>query len=747
MSESTLPGNSFFSLKWIVPIIGLALLLSLGLQWIDRDNESLPGGITGDNPAPPPSLAPRINQQVVVIGVDAANWARLYPLLEEGKLPNIARLMEHGSYGHLETLQPTISPMIWTSVATGKSPDKHGINDFTAWDETLQQQVPATGKLRKTLAVWNILSHYGLRSGVVNWWTTWPAEPINGFVLTGLAAKGRRLELEKKSSLDSRADSGGYFYPPELSEKESSLGLNNLSLEDLGRVANLKPEDLRQFETIQSYQAGNPFSVLKYSLLGDHYYEKMTDAAMDLCGRPDLLLYYTSSTDALGHALYKYNSPSGFPQVDSSMEDRFSETIDLYYQWVDELLGRVLSNYEPDTNVVLISDHGMIGMPDVTRPGVRASISGRHTDHALIIASGRDFLPKKVFPTYRVEGENFEKWSGSVNYQELGIRNLYPNGWMKTPIITEEGKTELRVDYEIQAEEPLFLKVLLDGEEIGWLDGRRNSMTFEAEEGLHWLTLECIPKKALSKPIHPPQLPWTALMLHHGRPETYRPGEDWGYFLWEDREGWHLRWTAYQGKLWEMEPEFSGRIFSEKGFSQVKPVPADKDFVLDISDTAITYQSRYTHNGAEQGLDFIPKSPVTFDLLIDGARYPRMVNIGPVARVRVDAVVLEPIGWGKRPPQASVMDITPNVLALFGLPPAQDMDGRLWNEHLKPDVVQSVERLVVPTYETLGRVAVDQGTGLSAAMQGQMDYLEAMGYVGGGPSPAETTPIPSSSGE
>ena len=67
---------------------------------------------------------------IIVMGVDGLDWRVILPMLKEGRLPNLAGLMERGSYGYLDTCIPTFSPVVWTSVATGKVRQKHGIRHF-----------------------------------------------------------------------------------------------------------------------------------------------------------------------------------------------------------------------------------------------------------------------------------------------------------------------------------------------------------------------------------------------------------------------------------------------------------------------------------------------------------------------------------------------------------------------------------------------------------------------------------------
>src|ERR1700721_1210922 len=69
--------------------------------------------------------------KVLLIGWDAADWKVIHPLMDAGKMPNVQRLVESGASGQIATLHPQLSPMLWTSIATGKRPFKHGILGFS----------------------------------------------------------------------------------------------------------------------------------------------------------------------------------------------------------------------------------------------------------------------------------------------------------------------------------------------------------------------------------------------------------------------------------------------------------------------------------------------------------------------------------------------------------------------------------------------------------------------------------------
>ena len=69
-------------------------------------------------------------------------------------------------------------------MATGKTPDRHGIGHFVAVNSSTGEQLPVTSQMRKASALWNILSGAGRTTAVVGWWATWPAENVKGTVVS-----------------------------------------------------------------------------------------------------------------------------------------------------------------------------------------------------------------------------------------------------------------------------------------------------------------------------------------------------------------------------------------------------------------------------------------------------------------------------------------------------------------------------------------------------------------------------------
>ena len=76
----------------------------------------------------------RVVRRLLLLGWDAADWSFADPMLQRGELPNLAALVRAGLRSDLSTLDPKLSPMLWTTVATGKTADKHGILNFVEPD-------------------------------------------------------------------------------------------------------------------------------------------------------------------------------------------------------------------------------------------------------------------------------------------------------------------------------------------------------------------------------------------------------------------------------------------------------------------------------------------------------------------------------------------------------------------------------------------------------------------------------------
>lgn len=121
--------------------------------------------------------------RVVLLGIDGASWSVIDPLLAAGELPELAALLARGAGAELETVEPVISPVVWTSIATGRSPAAHGISGFVS--TRLQLATPT---------VFERLAAAGLRVGLYEYLVTWPPPALpGGFVVPDWMRRDARV--------------------------------------------------------------------------------------------------------------------------------------------------------------------------------------------------------------------------------------------------------------------------------------------------------------------------------------------------------------------------------------------------------------------------------------------------------------------------------------------------------------------------------------------------------------------------
>ena len=154
----------------------------------------------------------RTAKKILLVGWDSADWKIINRLIDQGKMPTMKYLVENGTMGNLATLDPPFSPMLWTSIATGKRPDKHGILGFSEPDPGMHAIRPVSSSSRKVKAIWNILTQKEMKCHVVGWWPSHPVEPINGIMISN---HYQREALDKQKHWPITP---GTVHPAELSD-------------------------------------------------------------------------------------------------------------------------------------------------------------------------------------------------------------------------------------------------------------------------------------------------------------------------------------------------------------------------------------------------------------------------------------------------------------------------------------------------------------------------------------------------
>ncbi len=274
-----------------------------------------------DGPLPAPG---GLHGPVWLIGVDGATWDLLGPWAERGELPHFQALMERGAHGVLVSEDPTISPAVWATIATGVPRFVHGIVNFTVRRPGSYKTIEAGPPDRRTPAVWELVGAAGGRSAVLSWFGSYPAEPIEGVYLS------KRFDPERLQP--------GQVHPasfaPTLRER-ARVKLLRGELDAIGCT-----EEFRKF------------------LLDD----ARTLAALQIVAdteRPQLVAAYFAGIDVAQHLTWRHMDPASnaFPE-DGEPDPVLARVIPAYYRYVDRMLGEIVRLAGPEATLVVVSDHG-----------------------------------------------------------------------------------------------------------------------------------------------------------------------------------------------------------------------------------------------------------------------------------------------------------------------------------------------------------------------------------------------------
>lgn len=292
--------------------------------------------------------APGGGPRVVVIGLDGLEWDLLDPLLARGELPNFQRFVDEGATGILHTEVPILSPIIWTTIATGLSPDRHRVLDFTAPDPAGGPPIVITSLHRRVKAYWNILDEHDVSSGTIGWWATWPAELIDpGFVVSD--------RIGYHAFIGEHRPDRSVVYPPTLTERAFSLlrDPDGVTYEEASAFMKVTPEEYERSQGLDYTDPVRHFRYIKATM------DNVAALAIDLARseKPEVLSVYFEGPDTAGHTYMKY-APPAHPATTAVEREKFGETVDAFYRHQDHLLGELIDAIGDDAIYLIISDHG-----------------------------------------------------------------------------------------------------------------------------------------------------------------------------------------------------------------------------------------------------------------------------------------------------------------------------------------------------------------------------------------------------
>lgn len=260
----------------------------------------------------------------LVVGFDGATLDLVERWMAEGLMPNLSAVCADGAFAPMRSTYPYNSAVAWTSLTTGASPGRHGIFDFVLPSARDYRLRVATGEDRRVPAVWSYASDAGAAVAVVNIPATFPAEAVNGVMVSGMDAP----------RLDERA-----VYPGSSLHELRRLAPDYRILSNAAAEARRGDFDSAERELVQTLEARARF---------------VTELARS---RPfDLLLVNFEATDGAHHFFWQHFDPT-HPRHDPRQASRWGGTIARVYQATDRHLGSLIDAYQPDT-VFVVSDHG-----------------------------------------------------------------------------------------------------------------------------------------------------------------------------------------------------------------------------------------------------------------------------------------------------------------------------------------------------------------------------------------------------
>ncbi len=319
-------------------------------------------------------------QRVVVIALDGATFDLIEPWAAAGYLPHLRTLLEHGAWARLESTQPPITGAAWTSFQTGVQPGRHGLFDWLARKDGSYALAPISSQAITQEVLWEYLSRHGKRVGVMGVPVSYPARPVNGFLLTDLLTP----------------DGVNYASPQDLKDEiERAIG-----------PYPVMPEHWRG-----RYAAHQWLANLKRSLT------RRAEIALYLLRRKpwDFFMVHIMETDSVQHQMWHLLDNVKRPRYHGG--NCSGNPILEIYQLADRVVGQIAEELDSTTTLLVISDHGF--GPLYYNIYLNCWL---HEHGYLTLKSNATTLLKKLAWRAGLTPENLYVWAERLRVLDLGAR-------------------------------------------------------------------------------------------------------------------------------------------------------------------------------------------------------------------------------------------------------------------------------------------------------------------------------------
>lgn len=263
--------------------------------------------------------------KIFIIGLDGATFDILSPLVAQGSLPHLKKLIDEGLSMPLESVIPPVSPPAWASFMTGKHPGKHGVFEFRNYQPDLYDDQFISSKTLKSQTLWQILSEKGKRVIAVNIPVNYPPYPVNGILVSGF---------------DAPSINSDFTYPSHLREK----------------ILELVPDYKFIYPDNPSKAYGSETQFAEFIQEIKQGFQARTDVAHAFMTEYewDVFMVHYQQVDLLQHETWKFLEPDACNEFDAAKQ----EEVFSCYRELDACLGRLLAQLEKSTLKIVLSDHG-----------------------------------------------------------------------------------------------------------------------------------------------------------------------------------------------------------------------------------------------------------------------------------------------------------------------------------------------------------------------------------------------------
>lgn len=319
-----------------------------------------------------------MKRKIVLIGIDGGSWKVIDPLLKKGKLPWFRKIIKDGLHGVLycnildmfqkiedpssrdneyrqikdlpqrDRGERFIDPVYWTTLSTGLTPEKHGINDCTEKGPN-GIEVPISRVRKKKLAIWEILARYGRNIGVIGWLVNYPPPKLDSYTISmplGITSQypkvGEKLSIKDFELIPSLPR---LTYPRSLWQKLKAITPDEDVMIFVKKLLHLR------------YATG-----LNFNLIYDNLHLKWMKYLLEKYPQPDFLTVCLYGVHYFSHLFWDCleGEKKRFKGIHhQKRRERYGSIVEEYYQYLDKKICEVIKLIDKDSIIMVVSEHGM----------------------------------------------------------------------------------------------------------------------------------------------------------------------------------------------------------------------------------------------------------------------------------------------------------------------------------------------------------------------------------------------------